>query len=334
MKKEPFGNNALLYTLENRNGLKLKLTDIGASITGIFFKDNNSKEIEIAFGSDDPAFYNSANAHMGATVGRVAGRTIGGEFYIDGKKYELSKNKGSDHTHGGFKGLSYVIFQSAINAKKETEESITFSYLSKDKEEGYPGNLEVKATYTLNDKNEIIIEYTAKTDKATPVNIMNHAYFNLNGKGKIYGHEIFIDAPFYLPAGGNGITSGEILKTKNTLYDFTTSKLLGELIEKTGGYDNCFIFETSDINKKTARVYSKDTGIFLDLYTTMPSVLFYTANSLKNLQVRNQKLNGHEAFCLETQYFSCSLNYNHFPSIILMPDREFRHKTIYKVGII
>lgn len=331
-KKENFGKNTYLYTLENDKGLKIKLAEVGATITGIFFKDKNGKEIETAFGSDDIEFYTdkAKNGHMGATVGRVAGRTIGAKFKIDDKEYNITANKSPDHTHGGVNGLSYVTYNSI--QKKDNE--VLFSYVSKDGEEGYPGNLNLIVKYTITDENEIIIDYIATTDKTTPLNIMNHSYFNLNGGGKINDHEIFIDAAYYLGDDENGITSGEILKTKNTPYDFTKSKKIDDIIKSKGGCDNCFVFDDNDINKQRVKVISKETGISLEVFTTMPSVLFYTANSLNNCKVRNQTLGKHEAFCLEAQYFSCSLNFNHFPSIMLYPDREYNHRTIYKFGLI
>ena len=330
-KKEDFGKNSYVYTLENDKGLKVKLAEVGASITGIFFKDKNGKEVEVAFGSDDIEFYTDKanNGHMGATVGRVAGRTMGAKFTIDDKEYNVTPNKAPNHAHGGTNGLSYVIYNST--QKKDNE--VLFSYLSKDGEEGYPGNLNLMVKYTITDENEIIIDYIATTDKATPLNVMNHSYFNLNGRGKINDHEMFIDAKYYLP-DENGMTSGEILKTKNTPYDFTVPKKIDEIIKAKDGCDNCFIFDDNDINKKRVRVFSEETGISLEVFTTMPSILLYTYNSLNSYKVRNQTLNKHEAFCLEAQYLSCSLNFNHFPSIILYPDREYNHRTIYKFGLI
>ena len=309
MTKEKFGENGFLYTLENGNGLKLKLADVGASITGIFFKNKKGENIEVAFGSDDVSFYSAKakNGHMGATVGRVAGKTFNSAFKIGDKEYKLTPNKPPHHTHGGVDGLSYVFFTS----KEIDKNKIEFHYLSKDGEEGYPGNLDLTVIYTLTEDNEVIIDYKATTDKPTPVNIMNHSYFNLNGKGKINNHKISIDADYYLPEDESGDSSGEIIKVDNTPYDFRNI-----------------------IKKSRVKVISEESLISLEVFTDMPSVLFYTANSINNLQVRGQILNKHEAFCLETQYFTLSLNYNHFPSIILYPDREFKHRTIYKFAVL
>ena len=331
-KKEDFGKNSFVYTLENSNGLKVKLAEVGASITGIFFKNKNNEETEVAFGSDDIEFYTdkAKNGHMGATVGRVAGRTMNAKFKIDDTEYNITPNKSPDHTHGGINGLSYVIYNST--QKKDNE--VLFTYTSKDGEEGYPGNLNLIVKYTITEENELIIDYIATTDKPTPLNIMNHSYFNLNGSGKINEHEILIDAKYYLGDDENGITSGEILRTKNTNYDFTELKKIDEIIKSKNGCDNCFIFDDNDIKKQRVKVISRDSGISLEMFTTKPSVLFYTANYLNNLKVRNQTLNKHEAFCLEAQYFPCSLNFNHFPRIILYPDREYNHRTIYKFGLI
>lgn len=333
MKIEKFGKDALLYTLDNKKGLTLKLTNIGASITGIFFRDKRGKDIQVSFGSDDPDFYKTIPGYIGASVGRVCGRTINGEFYIDGKKYTLTKNDCKNHLHGGINGFSFKKFESK-HIDLPNEASVSFSYKSKDKEEGYPGNLDITITYSLTDNNEIIITYHAKTDAPTPVNLTNHAYWNLNGKGKIYDHEVFIDAPFYLPIDDNCLSTGEVLKVKSTPFDFNKYKNIGKDIEKINGYDNCYAFSNSDISKLKARVYSIDTSIALEIFTTMPAVQFYTGNMLKNVNVRECVLNKHEAFCLETEYFPCSLNYKHFPNIILYPDREYHNKTIHKLSII
>ena len=323
MTKEIFGENSFVYTLENNNGLKLKLADVGASITGIFFRNRRGENIEVAFGSDDVSFYsaNAKNGHMGGTVGRVAGT-----FKIGDKEYKLNPNKPPHHTHGGVDGLSYVFFTS----KEIDKNKIEFHYLSKDGEEGYPGNLDLNVIYTLTKDNEVIIDYKATTDKPTPVNIMNHSYFNLNGKGKINNHKILIDANYYLPEDESGDSSGEIFKVDNTPYDFRNIKEIDSIIKAKGGCDNCFVFDDNDVKKSKVKVISEESLISLEVFTDMPSVLLYTANSLNNLQVRGQTLNKHEAFCLETQYFTLALNYNHFPSIILYPDREFKHRTIYK----
>lgn len=333
MKIEKFGEDATLYTLDNQKGLILKLTDIGASITGIFFKDKHGKDVQVSFGSDENSFYKMPHDYIGSSVGRVCGRTIKGEFYIGDKKYSLAKNNGENHLHGGVKGLSFQKFESKYIDLPD-EMSVSFSYQSKDGEEGYPGNLDVTITYTLTENNEIIINYHAKTDAVTPLNLTNHAYWNLNGEGKIYDHEVFIDAPFYLPIDKDCISTGEILFTKNTPFDFTKTKKIGKDIEKAGGYDNCFVFNDTDINKLKAKVFSQKTSIALEIFTTMPSVQFYTGNMLKGIKVRNGILNKHDAFCLETEYFPCSMNYSHFPSILLYPDREYHHKTIHKLSII
>lgn len=327
--KKDFGKNSLLYTISNKNGFKVMLADVGASITGIYFPDKFGNSIEVAFGSDNIDFYSAKfkNGHMGATTGRVAGRTIGAKFLIDNIEYRLTANKGEDHTHGGVDGLSYVFYSSKIIDNNIIE----FSYLSKDGEEGYPGNLDLKVRYTITEDNALIIDYYATTDKKTPVNIMNHSYFNLNGSGKINNHKIFIDAKYYLAEDENGITTGEIKKTENTIYDFSSLKYINDAIEKNNGIDNCYIFSSNDITKKRVEVLAEESGIGLEVYTTKPSILFYTANHLNNLEVRGQKLNSFEAFCLEAQYFSSALNYNHFPSIILDVNEEYRHRTIYKL---
>ncbi|MEI0531869.1 aldose epimerase family protein [Brachyspira pilosicoli] len=330
MQVKNFNNGYLLYELKNKNDMILKLTDIGASIVGVFVKDKNNNDIQVSFGSDDIYFYLKAHDYIGASVGRVANRTINAEFTLDGVTYKLAKNDNNKHhLHGGVEGISFKKFDSkCINDK-----TVLFSYFSKDGEEGYPGNVNINITYTLTDDNEIIIDYFAKTDKKTPLNFTNHAYWNLNGDGTIYEHELFIDSKYYLPVTDECVSTGEILKTDNTPFDFTKNKKVGIDIEKCGGYDNCFIFTNNDINKLKAKAYSEKTGISLEFYTTQPAMHFYSGNMLNNREVRNTVLNKHMAFCFESEYLPGTLNFLHFPSIIYSPDRDYKEKTIYKLSL-
>ena len=321
--------------------MTLKLTDIGASIVGVFFKDKNNKEVQVSFGSDDYKFYLEPHNYIGASIGRVANRIINCEFTLDNKTYKLSKNDNKHHLHGGIEGISFKKF----NSKVLNNNSISFNYFSKDLEEGYPADVTIEIIYTLTDNNEIIIDYYANTNSPTPINLTNHAYWNLNGEGNIYNHELFIDSSFYLPITDEYVSSGEILKTENTPYDFTKTKRIGTDIEKINGYDNCFIFNEknissychnneSNLNKLRASCYSTDTSIILKLYTTKPAMHFYSGNFLNNIAVRNTILNKHYAFCLETEFLPNALNFPHFPNIIFDSNRKYREKTIYKLDLI
>lgn len=341
MQIKNFGGGYLLYELKNKNGMMLKLTDIGASITGVFFKDKNDNEVQVSFGSDDYSFYLNPHDYIGASVGRIANRTINAEFMLDGKTYQLTKNDNlKHHLHGGTEGISFKKFDS----KLLNSNSISFTYFSNEGEEGYPANINIEIVYTLTDDNEILINYFADTDIPTPLNFTNHAYWNLNGEGTIYEHNLFIDSLFYLPITDECVSTGEILKTENTPFDFTKIKKIGADIEKSGGYDNCFIFNEKNIlsytderennlNKLRALCYSENTGIVLELYTTKPAMHFYSGNMLNNRKVRNTVLNKHNAFCFETEFLPCAVNFPHFPSIIFDSAKSYNHKTIYKLAL-
>ena len=239
MQVKNFGNGYLLYELKNENDMILKLTDIGASIVGVFFKDKNGNEVQVSFGSDDYSFYLNPHDYIGASVGRIANRTINAEFTLDGQTYKLTKNdNGKHHLHGGDKGISFQKFDSKVL----DNHSVLFSYSSNEGDEGYPANADIDITYSLTDDNEIIIEYFAAVNAPTPINLTNHAYWNLDGEGVIYDHDLFIDSSFYLPVTDECVSTGEILKTENTPFDFTKTKKIGADIEKANGYDNCFIF--------------------------------------------------------------------------------------------
>lgn len=315
------------FEIKNKNNMILKLTNIGASIAGVFFNDKNNNQIQVSFGSDDINFYLNPHDYIGASVGIVANRIINAEFEIENKKYTLSKNDNNKHhLHGGVDGISNKIF----DYKKINENSILFTYLSEKGE--YPANINISIEYTLTDENDIIIKYNAKADSKTPINLTNHAYWNLNGEGNIYSHNIFIDANYFLPTTNEYVPNGEVLKTKNTEFDFTIKKDLKN-IENKDLYDHCFIFESSNINKLRASAYSSITGITLELYTTKPAMHFYTGNFLDNREVRNTILNKHNAFCFETEYLPASVNFNHFPSIIFDEKKEYNEITIYKLKI-
>ena len=338
MQAKNFGNGYLLYELKNKNNMILKLTDIGASIVGVFFKDKNGNEVQVSFGSDDYSFYLKPHDYIGASVGRVANRTINAEFTLDGQTYKLAKNDNNKHhLHGGIEGISFKKFDSKVL----NNNSVSFTYFSKNGEEGYPANVNIEIIYTLTDNNEILINYLANADAPTPLNFTNHAYWNLNGEGTIYEHDLFIDSLFYLPVTEECVSSGEILKTENTPFDFSKTKKIGADIEKANGYDNCFIFneknilsytnESNNFNKLRASCYSEKTGICLELYTTKPAMHFYSGNMLDNREVRNTVLNKHNAFCFETEFLPAAMNFPHFPSIIFDSNKNYNHKTIYKL---
>lgn len=318
---------ALFFEFKNQKGTSLKLTNIGASIAGVFAKDKNGELLQISFGSDESEFYLNNPHYIGSSIGRVANRIIDAQFYLNDKLYKLAKNNNKHHLHGGLKALSSQIFQS----KMLKQNCVLFSYFSKAGEENYPANVDIKILYTLSENNEIIIDFKATSDGTTPLNLTNHAYWNLNGCKDIYEHEFFIDAPFYLPITEDGVPSGEILKTADSIFDFKSLKKLPKKDGQVCSYDHCFIFEDRSLKKPKARVFSAKSGIALELFTSKPSLHFYTGNGLDAVKVRNGVLNRHFAFCLEAEYFPASVNFMHFPSIILKAGEKYEERIIYKV---
>lgn len=324
--------DGLLFTLENSKGLKTMLTDFGASITGVSFLNKDGKETSLAFGSDDASFYKNATCYMGSSVGRFANRIIKGKFSIDGKEYNVGINEGKNHLHGGVKGFSFKKFAS-VEKEEGGKSSVTFSYRSFDGEEGYPGNVDVFITYTLTDENELIINYKATTDKTTPINLTNHAYWNLNGKGTIKNHKLTIDAPFYLPVDSELLTTGEVFSVKNTPFDFTKEKVIGDDIDKAGGYDHCFVFADSDITKRKLKLFSEESKIALEIFTDKPAIQFYSGNALKAQKVREGVIDKQEALCLETEFLPCAPNYPHFAICLLYPGHRYNYTTIHKFSV-
>lgn len=318
---------ALFFEFKNQQQTLLKLTNIGASIAGVFAKDKKNRLLQISFGSDEAKFYYNNKHCIGSSVGRVANRIINAEFYLNDSIYKLDKNNGKHHLHGGYNGLSSKIFKSEILEKN----SILFSYFSKDKEGNYPANVKIEILYTLSEANEIIIDLKAQSDAPTPLNLTNHAYWNLNACGNIYEHEFFIDAPFYLPITDEGVPSGEVLKTSNSIFDFSSLRKLPKKNDEIYSYDHCFIFENKSLQKAKAKVFSKESGIALELFTSKPSLHFYTGNGLDGVEVRDLVLNRHFAFCLEPEFFPASVNFIHFPNIILNPQEKYEEKIIYKI---
>jgi len=333
------GRPVNLYTLTNANGLEIKTMNYGGIILSIRVPDRKGQFADIVLGHDTLEGYIPNPPYLGAVVGRYANRIANGEFTLDGKKYELPKNDGPNTLHGGLKGFDKVVWEGVPLKGKA---GVSYSYLSKDGDEGFPGNLKVKVTYTLTDVNELVIDYEATTDKATPINVSQHSYFNLAGEGNgdILNHEILINADRFTPVDKNLIPTGELKPVKGTPFDFTTSTKIGARINDNNdqlilghGYDHNFV-----INRKgpglelAARVYEPTSGRVLEVSTTQPGVQFYTGNFLDGTVTGKH---GHVykrryGFCLETQHFPDSPNHPDFPTTILKPGQTFHQKTVFK----
>jgi aldose 1-epimerase len=326
------------YALKNDNGVVVKLITRGASITELLAPDKNGKPANIVLGFDDVAGYESdRNQYFGCIVGRVANRIAGASFTLDGNTYTLAKNNGPNSLHGGGKrSLDKVIWKA-----EPTPHGVRFTYTSPDGEEGYPGTLDLSVTYTLTGKNELHMDCQAKTDKATPVNLSNHSYFNLAGAGAdtIYDHELQLDADQYIPVDDTLIPTGKIEPVKGTPLDFTSPMSIGARIDKlidtsTKGYDHCFVLRGNKGKlARAARLRHPESGRVLTVHTTAPGVQLYTGNFLfgqKGKDGKTYKLRS--AVCLETGHFPDAIHHRNFPTPVLRPGDVYRHTCVYAVS--
>lgn len=331
------GKPVKLFTLTNRKGTLVKVTNYGLIITDIQTADRHGKLGHIVLGFDNLKQYQDGHPFFGAIAGRVANRIAKGKFTLDGKEYTLAVNNGPNHLHGGKKGFDKQVWDAKPSIAKEHEQGIEFHYLSKDGEEGYPGNLDVTVIYTLTDDDELRMEYRAKTDKATPINLTNHSYFNLAGSGDTLGTEMLIHADRYTPTDNGLIPTGELAPVKGTPLDFTKAKTMGRDIDAMrkfpGGYDHNFVLNRT--GKKldlAARAHEPVSGRVLEVLTTEPGVQLYNGIHLDG------KLIGHDGvtyvkyggFCLETQHFPDAINQPGFPSVVLKPGDTYQTTTVFK----
>ncbi len=335
--KTPDNKSIILYTLTNTNGLTAKLINYGAILTSLKLPDRNGKFADVTLGYDTLQEYIEDPYYFGATVGRCTNRIANGKFNLNGKEYCLATNAGQDHLHGGIKGFNKVVWDTEI-LEENTGPTIKFTYLSKDSQEGYPGNLTVTVTYSLTNNNELKISYQAETDKPTPVNLTHHSYFNLAGHdaGDVLSHELTINADRFTPTDETLIPTGEIKSVKNTPLDFTKPRLIGDRIDKlNNGYDHNYVLNNpSQIPVFTARLYEPATGRVMELYTTEPALQFYSSNFLDGVKGKNDAVyNKYGGLCLETQRFPDSPNKPQFPSVILNPDEKYTQLTLHKFSV-
>ena len=334
--RDPVGNRIDLFTLTNTHGLVAKITNYGTIITELHVPDRRGQLGNIVLGFDNLKQYLGGNpSYLGCTAGRVANRTAKGRFRLDGKKHQLAVNNGPHHLHGGVTGFDKVVWAAEILPGKEA--AVAFTYLSPDGEEGYPGNLAVAVVMTLTNRDELRIDYTATTDRATPVNLTNHSYFNLAGGGNVLGHELKIAAKAYTPVDATSIPTGKLAPVAGTAFDFTRTKPIGRdfarLTERPIGYDHNFVLNGGGQRlSPCATVYEPTTGRVMEVLTTEPGVQFYTGNWLDGTQCGPGGLyyTQHSGLCLETQHFPDSLNHPKFPSVILRPGQTYLQTTIHK----
>lgn len=332
----PDGRVVKRYELRNRHRMMARVTTYGAILTELHVPDRNGGFTNVVHGFDNLRSYVAGHPFFGATVGRVSNRIGKARFTLDGQEYLLANNNGRNHLHGGMVGFDKVLWKAQPIKVDDREVAVVFTYLSRDGEEGYPGNLDVRITYTLTDNNELRIDYSATADKATPVNLTNHSYFNLAGAGEILDHEMFIGADHYTPVDEELIPTGEIAPVKGTPLDFTKPALIGTRIEqlkpKPGGYDHNYVLNSEGKSLAlAARVRDPKTGRVLEVHTTEPGIQLYTANFLQGQVsgLNGQRSERHSGFCLETQHFPDSVNHQNFPSTILRPGKVYKSTTIF-----
>lgn len=334
---EADGKKVYLFTLTNKNGTEIKISNYGGTVTSWKTVDKNGNKANIVLGFDDLKGYLTPPPYFGALIGRYGNRIANGKFKLDGKEYTLATNNGKNHLHGGNKGFDKVVWD--VAPVTDSVSSITLNYLSKDGEEGYPGNLKVAVKYTLTEANELLIEYNAETDKATPVNLTNHCYFNLTGDvtNTILNHTLMIDADKYTPVDSTLIPTGELKTVAGTPFDFRKPKLIGADINAVpGGYDHNFVLNRKgDDLQSVAVLYDSTTGRQLEVFTTEPGLQFYSGNFLDgSLKTSDGKpINIHTGLCLETQHFPDSPNKPNFPSTILQPGEKYHTVTKYSVSV-
>jgi aldose 1-epimerase len=347
IKKQAFGMTASqeaveLYTLSNGNGMEARIMTYGGTVVSLKVPDRHGKLGDVVLGYETLDGYLKNSPYFGAIVGRYGNRIGKGRFSLNGKQYTLPKNNGENTLHGGLKGFDKVVWK-AKEVKSKDGIGLSLSYVSKDGEEGFPGNLTVTVVYTLTNNNELKIEYTATTDKTTVVNLTHHSYFNLAGEGGILNHELRIDASSFTPVDSGLIPTGELRSVKGTPMDFSKPTVVGARIDQQDeqltlgrGYDHNWV-----LNNRTgrlalaARVYEPASGRVMEVYTTEPGVQFYSGNFLdgsitgKGGQVYKQRY----GFCLETQHFPDSPNKPSFPSTALKPGQRYKTTTTYKFSV-
>jgi len=336
-----------VFTLKNRNGMEVSLLNYGASIQSIKVPDRHGQIEGVVLGYDDPQAYGHDQHYFGSTVGRFANRIAHGRFEIDNTAYQVSKNHGDHHIHGGEDGFSHRIWRVGEDAE---EGQVSFLLQSADGDQGYPGNMTVGITYTLNDQNQLVMYYVATTDQSTPVNLTNHAYFNLNGQSpnpesdNILDHEVQINASHYLPVDQQLMPLGHKDEVTQTPFDFRQKKLvkqdIGQNVDQltlAGGFDHCWVIDQENPSDviKAAEVYAPQTGRRLMVLTDQPGIQFYTGNAIQSgVAGKNGKIyDKHSGFCLETQHFPDSPNQSTFPTTILHPDQIYQTTTIYQFDV-
>jgi aldose 1-epimerase len=335
------GKTAHLHTLKNSKGMIARISTLGATLVQLHVADKNGKFEDVILGWDDASGYQSEdNQYFGCTTGRVCNRIAKGKFSVDGKEYSVAINNEPNHLHGGVeRSLDKVIWKAKSFKPTSGAAGLRFSYTSPDGEEGYPGKLSITVSYVITEQNALRISYTAKTDKATPVNLTNHAYFNLGGAGSktILDHSLKLYCDTYTPVDETLIPTGKIAPVKGTELDFTKATRIGKRIKSlidtpTLGYDHNFVINRKKDQRYAPAATLRDpkSGRTLTVRTTEPGIQFYSGNFLKDQTGKGGKTYAHQsACCLETQHYPDSVNHPNFPTTILQPGETYQSSTVY-----
>lgn len=340
--KLPNGQFVNLYTLRNKNGVTIKITNYGGIITHWTTPDKAGAFEDIVLGYDTLGGYLKATPYFGAIVGRYGNRIANGKFSLDNQTYQLATNNGANHLHGGVVGFDKALWAATI----QENNTLQLKYVSKDGEEGFPGELACTVTYQLTDNDALEITYAATTNKPTVVNLTNHTYFNLTGEAKnnVLAHELTLNADRFLPVDAGLIPTGELREVQGTPFDFRKPTPIGagindpkdEQIKRGGGYDHCWVLDRStDSLTLAATAFDANSGRVLETFTTEPAVQFYTGNFLDGgiTGKKDTKYQKRCAFCLETQHYPDSPNQPNFPTVMLRPNETYRSKTVYKTSV-
>ena len=341
--KTAAGENVNLYTLRNSKGVEAKITNYGGILVSLKVPDRNGKFDDVVLGFNDLESYLTKNdPYMGALIGRYGNRIAKGRFTLDGVEYKLAFNNGVNHLHGGIKGFDKMVW-TATESRTPTGPALALTYVSKDGEEGYPGNLRVRVVYTLTNNNELKIDYTASTDKDTVTNLTHHSYFNLAGEGNgdILNHRLVLKANRFVPTDEGAIPTGEVRNVGNTPFDFRTANAIGarinqetdEQIKFGKGYDHTWVINgRAGVLRQAAIVYEPTSGRVMEVWTTEPGVQFYTGNYLDGTITgkSGKPYPRRSGFCLETQHYPDSPNQPKFPTTTLRKGATYSSTTIYR----
>ena len=339
------GTKVNLYTVKN-GSMSFSCTDFGCTITSIVLNDGKGKKTDVVLGHSTLEGYINGNVFFGAIVGRFANRIGKAEFDLNGKKYQLDKNDGPNCLHGGFDGYHKIVWKGKIIDDGKLC-GVRFTRTSPDGEQGFPGNVEITVTYLLDKNNNLTCSYTAKTDKATPINFTNHSYFNLAGKGNVCDHVMQMNSAYYLEVSPKLIPTGKLLDVAGTPFDFNTPKTLGQDIDQIKpGYDHCYVTEVYNEDTKTSvplddsdlvefcKVTEPTTGHEMQVFTNLVGCQLYTGNFIQDKIGRaGKKYNIHDGFCFETQCFPDTPNQKDFPTCVLEPGQTMKAKTVYSFKI-